>query len=362
MLHHANTSAIIALCVLLSGCGREEEPVPDVVRPVKIIALGASSGEDGLEYPGSVSSSQEARLSFEVDGQLLEFPVVEGQAVRAGQLLARLDDRDYVARRNADRASRNQALANYERFQELYAADAVSLQDLEVSRREYEVSQAGLGITEKAVEDTELHARFSGVVARTLVEEFENVSAGQPVLLLQTGGELEMRVNIPERDVVFAPQGLSVDEMNTRASPRVEISALPGRRYPGRLTEFATAADPVTRTFRATVAFDAPGDVQVLPGMTGKVIIDSRFVGGESGRFLIPAAAVAPSDTGEWYVWRVDQASMQVSRVAVGIGAMSGSDIEISGDLDLGDLVATSGVHHLRAGMTVSRAIDRRQD
>ena len=362
MRHHTNTITLIAVYALLSGCGREEEQPPDVVRPVKLLALGAAGEESGLEYPGSVSSSREAQLSFEVDGQILEFPVVEGQVVRTGQLLARLNDRDYVARMNADRASRNQAFANYERFQDLYTADAVSLQDLEVSRREYEVAEARLEITVKAVEDTELHALFSGVVARTLVEEFENVRAKQPVLLLQTGGGLEMRVNIPERDVVFAPRGLSVNDINTRVAPRVEIAALPGHRYPARLTEFATAADPVTRTFRATVAFDAPSDVQILPGMTGKVIIDARFAGGESGRFLIPSAAVAPSDTGGWYVWRVDEASMQVSRVTVEVGAMSGSDIEISGDLDIGDLVATSGVHRLREGMTVSRALDRRQD
>jgi RND family efflux transporter MFP subunit len=326
------------------------------------MTLGAGGGDTGLEYPGAVTSSQEAQLSFEVDGQILQFPVVEGQAVRTGQLLARLDDRDYVARMNADRASRNQALANYQRFQDLYAADAVSLQDLEVSRREYEVAEARLDITRKAVDDTELHALFSGVVARTLVDEFENVRAKQPVLLLQTGRGLEMRVNIPERDVVFAPRGLSVSDINERASPQVEIAALPGRRYPARLTEFATAADPVTRTFRATVAFEAPSDMQVLPGMTGKVIIDPQFAGVESGRFVVPSAAVAPSDTGEWYVWRVDAASMQVSRVMVEVGAMSGSDIEISGDLDLGDLVATSGVHHLREGMTVSRAQARGQD
>ena len=73
-----------------------------------------------------------------------------------------------------------------ERFQDLYAADAVSLQDLEVSRREYEVSEARLAITEKGVEDTELHALFSGVVAQTLVEEFENVRAKAENLV---GGE-----------------------------------------------------------------------------------------------------------------------------------------------------------------------------
>lgn len=347
---------LIIFSTVLSGCGGDVEEVADVVRPIKIVTLGAEDGGLGLEYAGAVSSSQEAQLSFEVDGQILEFPVVEGQAVRVGRLLARLDDRDYVARRNADRASRNQALANYERMQDLYAADAVSLQDLEVARREHEVAEAQLLISQKSVDDTELRALFSGVVARTLVEAFENVRAKQPVLLLQTGSALEMRVNVPERDVVSAPQGLPLNEMNDRASPMVEVSALPGRRYPARLTEFAAAADPVTRTFRVTVAFTPPADAKILPGMTGRVIIDPRFSSSEIGRFWVPSASVAATDNGEWYVWRVDASTMQVSRVTVDVGAMSGDEIEVTGQLAVGDMVATSGVHHLQEGMTVSRA------
>ncbi len=359
MQRHLQRVIHTTLAVLITGCGAEVEQQGDVIRPVKMFALGGTDGSGGLEYPGVVTSAQEAQLSFEVDGQIIQFPVREGQTVRAGQVLARIDPRDYEARRNADRASRNQALANYERFQHLYSADAVSLQDLEVARRQYEVSESRLEISQKAVDDTDLRALFTGVVARTLVEEFENVRAKQPVLLLQTGAGLEMRVNIPERDVVFAPRGLSTTEINQRANPEVEIASLPGRRFPARLTEFATAANPVTRTFRATVSFDPPQDAQVLPGMTGKVVVNPEFTTSEAGRYWLPSTAVVAGDSGDWYVWRIDPTTMQVSRVTVEVGAMSGGDIEIAGDLGVGDLIATSGAHHLRAGMTVSRSQTR---
>ena len=359
MRRHMQRVIQAALALLLVGCGAEVEQQAEVIRPVRVFELGGSDGSGGLEYPGAVSSAQEAQLSFEVDGQIIEFPILEGQSVSAGQVLARIDPRDYEARRNADQASRNQALADYERFQDLYSADAVSLQDLEVSRRQYEVSESRLEITQKAVDDTELRALFSGIVARTLVEAFENVRAKQPVLLLQTGTGLQMRVSMPERDIVFAPRGLGVTEINQRANPQVEIASLPGRRFPARVTEFATAADPVTRTFRLTVSFDPPQDAQVFPGMTGKVVVDPQFTASEAGRYWLPSAAVVASDTGEWYVWRIDPTTMQVSRVAVEAGAMSGADIEISGELDVGDLIATSGAQRLREGMTVSRAQTR---
>jgi RND family efflux transporter MFP subunit len=196
-------------------------------------------------------------------------------------------------------------------------------------------------------------------VARTLVEQFENVSAKQPILLLQSGSGLEMKVNIPERDVVFGGRGRNLEELNARANAEVEIAALPGRRFPARLTEFASAADPVTRTFRATVAFAQPDDAQILPGMTGKVITNPALAGAGQNRYWVPSAAVAVADDGTWYVWQVDEATMQVSRVPVDVGHMSGFEIEITGALGIGDLIATSGVQHLQEGMKVSRAEQR---
>jgi RND family efflux transporter MFP subunit len=353
------TLSLLIPATFIVACGGEVAEQIDVVRPVKMIALGGGSAAGGIEYPGAVSAAQEAQLSFEVDGQIVSLPVVEGQRVSAGQVLAQIDPRDYEARRNADLARRNVALANYERFQDLYASDAVSLQDLEVARREYEVSEARLEISEKAVRDTRLRALFSGVVARTLVEEFENVRAKQVVLLLQSGTGLQMQVNIPERDLVFASPGMSLQNVNDIAKPEVEIAALPGRRFPARLTEFASAADPVTRTFRATVGFNPPADVQILPGMTGKVVTNPDLSAAAENRFWVPSAAVAVDDAGSWYVWRVDESTMQVARVPVEVGPMAGAEIEIVGALDIGDLIATSGVKHLTEGTQVSRAEQR---
>lgn len=351
--------SLASVLVLVAGCGEEAQEEVEVARPVKMITLGAEGGATALEYPGSVSDAREAQLSFEVDGQIISFPVVEGQSVRAGQILARLDARSYEANRDADLAARNEKRANYERMQDLYAADAVSLQDLDVARREYEVAAARLEISQKAVDDTRLRALFSGIVARKLVEEFENVRAKQPILLLQSGSGLEMKVNVPERDVVSGGGRGDLAELNNRAKPEVEIAALPGRRFPARITEFASAADPVTRTFRATVSFTPPGDVRIFPGMTGKVIANPALAGAERSRYWVPSVAVAVGDDGSWYVWRVDESSMQVSRVPVEVGQASGSEVEITGGLGLGDLIVTSGVQHLSEGMQVSRAEQR---
>ncbi len=350
---------LVMLPALLLGCGGEAPEQALVARPIKMLAVGLGSSGGSLEYPGSVSPVQEALMSFEVDGRIIDLPVVEGQRVTRGTILGRLDPSDYTARRNADLATRNAALADYERYQDLYASDAVSLQDLEVSRRNYEVAQATLAISEKAVNDTRLRALFTGVVARTLVEQFENVRAKQPVLSLQDPSGLEMKIAVPERDLVLAGVGLTLEQRSARGRPEVEIAALPGRRYPGRVTEFATAADPVTRTFEATIRFEPPTDVDILPGMTGRVVLEPDLSAGSDVRFWIPVAAVLVDDEGTSFVWIVDDGTMTVRRAPVTLGALSGGDTEILSGLDLGDAIAVSGVHQLREGMAVRRLKER---
>ena len=96
---------VVSLSVLVGACG-EEAPVEqaEVARPVKMITIGESAAGKTLEVPGSVSAAQSADLSFEVSGRMLERIVEEGQLVEAGEVVAKLDPRDYVAQRNAARA------------------------------------------------------------------------------------------------------------------------------------------------------------------------------------------------------------------------------------------------------------------
>ncbi len=342
------------------ACGAEPQEEVAVVRPVKMLTLGVGASAGSLEYPGSVAAVQNAEMAFEVPGRITEFRFQEGQAVNRGQVLAVLDPRDYEATRDAEEAGRNQAAAEYRRYQELYAENAVSLQDLEIRQRAAEVADARLRQAQKAVDDTRLIAPFAGVMARKLVEDFQNVQAKQPVLVLQDESSLKVVVNVPESDVVLAAPGLSPEERTARTNPQVELSSLAGRRFPARFQEFSTTADPVTRTFPVTFAFDAPADVAVRSGMTAKIILTlPRAVAAEQATtFSIPAGAVVSDESGSPYVWKVNESTMTVSRAPVVVGELSGSEIVIRSGLASGDVIAVTGVHQLREGLVVRRLED----
>ena len=112
---------IVALAgSLLTGCGGGEpdEEAP-VVRPVKMLKVSSQSTGKRLEYPGRVSPTVQSELSFEVPGRISSFPVREGQWMQEGELIARMDDRNYQAQLTSSQARLDAAKADYDRFKEL---------------------------------------------------------------------------------------------------------------------------------------------------------------------------------------------------------------------------------------------------
>jgi multidrug efflux pump subunit AcrA (membrane-fusion protein) len=121
------------------------------------------------------------------------------------------------------------------------------------------------------------------------------------------------------------------------------------------LTEFATAADPATRTFAATFNFDNPSDVTVHTGMTAKVTVHVRASISLAAGLSVPSLATAADEGGAPYVWVVDPTSLAVSRRSVVLGQLSGKAVQVREGLEGNEWIAISGVHHLREGMVVRR-------
>ena len=191
------------------------------------------------------------------------------------------------------------------------------------------------------------------MIERKLVTDFRNVAAREPVLLLQDESVMEVVVDVPERDVASGRREADLKKWNEKAKPVVELSALPGKQFPVQLTELATAADPNTRTFRATFSMKKPKEVSVLAGMTAKLVMTGLRTT-LADDFLLPVNAVLAGADAEPFVWLVDQESMTVSKRPVTAGAVTGDRIVIEDGLEAGLAVAMSGVHLLTEGMQVT--------
>ena len=328
------------------GCGEEvvtEEPV----RPVKVFKAGDMiGGLAGRSFPGRAQANEEVNLGFEVGGILIKRPVDKGDEVKKGQLLARLDPRDFKNELAAAKAERDRARAYRDRIAEALKARAVARQDLDDAEARLKEAIAREKIKLKALDDSHIYAPYDGVIAFTYFDEFKRVQAKEKVLRLLDISKIKFTVDIPESLISYIPHVTKV---------WVEYDAFPGRKISAKIKEVGTEASETTRTYPVTLIMDQPKDIKILPGMSGKVSgeADLPDMDGREG-IEVPIAAVFTPDTEmQNYVWVVDEASKTVHRKKVKTGELTLDGIMVIEGLKQGEWVVTAGVHLLKEGQKV---------
>jgi RND family efflux transporter MFP subunit len=357
--------ATLTLTLLFSSCGKREEVETkrSIIRPVKMMTV-LSSGDFGKrQFPGQVRASRRVDLSFKVDGPLIELPVEEGKPIKKGQLVARIDPKDFESNLRSSEgrlvsadAALQLAKTEYDRVIRIQKEDPGAVSTFMVDRRRKGVDSAEADIQSlqaqvDAAKDqhsyTYLRAPFSGVIAKRYVDNYQKVRAKELIASLDDVSQLEILVDIPENLMAVIKAG--------NAHPVATFTSVPGREFDLSVKEFETRADPTTQTFRVVLVMSAPEGIRILPGMTATV--SGKGVGAtrqEEEQYIIPAIAVVGGEAGSSKVWIVDREKMTVHGRKVTTGALTGTDsIEIIDGLESGDTIAITGVNLLREGMQV---------
>jgi len=329
---------------------------------VKAIQVGGLEVLTGRTFPGQATATQEANLSFRVNGTLNQFPAKVGDEVKKGTLMARLDPRDYEvnlknARGQLDRARAALKLAqsDYDRVVKVREKDpgAISaamidakLGERDSAKAQVASSEAQVVTAKDALSYTYLKAPFSGTVVETFVENFEDVQAKQQIVRLVDTKRIEFVVNVPENLISHVPKVKKVF---------VRFDAFSDREIEGTIKEIGKEASKTTRTYPVTLIMDQPDGIKILPGMAGQARGDREsavIVGGEG--IMVPVSAVFASDGEEQsYVWIIDEESGQISMRKVTRGGLSDDGIMIDEGLKPGEWVAIAGVHSLQEGQKV---------
>ena len=341
----------------LIACSQSEPPVqPEVARPAKLFTVIGPNELMMRSFPGEVQASDEANLAFRVSGKLVEFPANRGIPVEQGDLLARLDPSDYQATVNQTQAQYDLAVAQFKRAAELVDRQLVSQAEYDQREALMKVRKSDLTQAQNELDYTRLIAPFDGVVARRMAENYENVSAGQVVLVLQTKKMIDVIVDIPESIVA------RIERVTSQRDPKpvqVRFGSTSDRTYTAGYKEHETNADPATLTFKVTFSLPTPDDLNILPGMSATVIADlSGLFSGETAVTLVPIEAVfsaedEPLDADRRQVWIVDPDSMRTSRRDVRVGQLTGQKIAILDGLEPGELIIAAGVNAVQEGMWI---------
>ena len=345
--------------LFLLAC-QEEAPVQEIIRPVKALKVADVDTFENEKYNGIAKATQEVDMSFRVDGPMIERPVNVGDTVKEGQLVARIDPRDYEVRlRNAQgqlvkaRAELTRAQADLDRVLRIQKQDpgAVSEALVDKARQNRDSAQAEINslvaAVDRAKDDlgyTYLKAPYDGIITQTYREAFENVRRKQPVVRLLDPSQIEMWVNVPESQISLAPY---VDKIWVR------FDAL-GIEVPADIKEIGTEASQTTRTFPVNLIMDQPRDKKILPGMAGvaryilKMPEDVR-----ESEFAIPVTAVLTDpEKQKSYVWLIDESALTITRHEIIPGKLTGRGLRVRG-LQPGQWIAVAGVELLREGQKV---------
>lgn len=344
-----------ASLVLVQGAAAQAAPVQTVA------ALPAMSAA-GFDLEGSIQPVRQATVAAQVGGNVLHLAVKAGDRVRAGQLIARIDDRDTAAGLQRGEAALAQAQAeatnarlNAERTRELRGNGFVSQAALDVAENQWRAAQAGVQQAQAARSQAALArgfasvtAPFDGIVQATFVDTGDLASPGRPIATIYAPGALRAVVQI----------GVS-RSATARAASRVEVTLPDGQRVtPVRRTELATT-DPVSQTIEWRLDLPADAQASVQPGQMVRVRFEGAAV--VAGKAPAAAAAAAPIRLpaaavlrrGELTAVYVAQGTNFVLR-AVRLGADRGADgVEVLAGLKPGERVAADAV---QAGMADARA------
>jgi RND family efflux transporter MFP subunit len=292
-----------------------------------------------------VEASSQVNLSFRRGGPLVELNVEEGDKVRKGQVLARIDPRDFQLALNAARAAYESAEADFRRFSALYEKQGISATRMDQVRAAREVALSAMREAKARLDDTYLRAPFDGEVGAVFVENFTDVLLKIPVLSLVDVSALEIIVDAPEA-------GVATFDRSTVGRIVAKFAAAPEKEFDLNLKQIASQADPRTRTYRTELLMTQPEGLNVLPGMTVSVTVYPSDT--TKARVVVPAKAVLAEADGQKIVWVIDSETLRTHRREVTVGSVTGTGgIEIHSGLQGGERIATTGMNQLQEDMEI---------
>ncbi len=350
-------SLAAALCAFALTACRDTTAAADAAKPVavpKVIVTVAAAQEDTLTRTatgqGALFPNERAVLAAEVNGTVAQIAADFGDAVKDGQVLLRLDAREYQLRLDSAVAAREQVearlkntRANYDRAVELKRQGAISGAEfdriasaLHVDEADAQSADKAVALARKKLADTVIKAPFTGAVQKRMVALGEYITPGKELFELIATDPIKLRAPVSERFVPMVRVGMEVT---------LTVEANPGRTFAGKVTRVAPAIDDATRTLLVEAEVANP-DAILKPGSFAHVTANL----GQDRALFVPRAAVLRY-AGVARVFVIENGVARTREVTT--GDTLGERVEISRGLKPGELVATTEVDRLADGVAV---------
>lgn len=314
---------------------KEPDPVPvEIARASRRAVVASYTGTAPLE------ARAESQVVAKTSGVALAVLVEEGQTVRAGQPLLRLDSARHALQVAQSAAQLRKLEANYARSQQLAKQNLISANDLDQLRYDLENARATNRLANLELSYTTVVAPISGVVASRSIKTGNFVQINTPIMRIVDTSRLEAVLNVPERELATLKAGLPVT---------LAVDALPGQTFKGTVDRVSPVVDSGSGTFRVVASFEGGGVLK--PGMFGRIRVDYDQ---RADALVVPREALLDDESDPAvYVVREKKAV----RVPVKLGYLDGEWAEVRAGVREGEPVVTAGKAALRDG-TLVQVID----
>lgn len=398
ILHLAICILIFGYLFLVSGCERatsaakvEKKKAEPKALPVTVTPVRTQKVQRTVEFVGTLYPNEEVAVSSELEGRIISISADLGDRVGTGQVLAKISDAEFrfaveqteaglketlaklglekipppnfdVARTSPvikAKAELDDAQVNLKRMRSLYDEKVISAQEydsaetraksaLAVYKNSLEEAralvanaygkEAQLGTARKRLRDTTILAPLAGAISKRIVSSGEFVKVGAHLFTIVQENPLKLRGMIPER---FAP------ELQTGQAIELRVDSFPDRVFKGKLARISPSAEVASRSFVVEGLVDN-SDRQLKPNFFAKAAISTRV---DPDALTVPQQALVTfAGVTKVFVVEKDVAQERVVQAGVRVGT---NEVEITGGLKPGELVAISGLTRLSDGAAV---------
>lgn len=305
---------------------------------VKVETVAPAPLRDVLVLPGETEALNDVSLASERAGVVEWVGVTEGQMVRAGQQIIRINLSALEAARDRARANLTLAEDQLRRRRDLYERKVLSREELEQAETERTVAQANLREAEVNYSHGITTSTTNGVVNKVYVDPGEYIAEGATVADIVNVDTLRVNFNVPEADVRFLSEG---------SKAVVRLDTYPGREWEGTVDFVAWKADTATRTFRVRLVV-TNRDGAIRPGMIARGAFVRRSVAD-----ALTAPLFSVLDKGGERVVFVERNGVAEART-VELGVIDGDRVEVRKGLAAGDRLIVVGHTEVEDGTKVN--------
>lgn len=341
-------ASILSLLLIFSACsGGEEIPqeTEELVKTVNVRTqnINTSQFNSFVRVVGTVETSDDIMISAEVSGKVLRYNVQEGEAVRAGQTILKIDDAKLKQEAARLEAITAQARENYERLEKIYKEDGIGSEiDYLNAKYAYEQSASSLESIKVDLENTSIKAPFSGVVEEIMFEVGEMVSPGAPTVRLIGSENFKITAGVPARYANAVSQGDLVE---------IWFDTQDVDTLSARITFAGNSINPQNRTFRIEI------DMPKKEGMKVDMIVNIRLRTMQQNDVIVISEEFIYSKNGRYvsYVLGENEEGKEVAHEkVVTLGPSYQSNVVVESGLAPGEELITIGSAFLNNGMRIN--------